>query len=59
MPKIIGIDCDEVLSNTMDQLLQTRYAQERHLQREDITSYNLWEIPKFDLSREEAKDFFF
>jgi 5'(3')-deoxyribonucleotidase len=43
---IIGVDCDDVLSETMKELLKTPFFTEKKIRWEDITSYNLREIPQ-------------
>jgi hypothetical protein len=45
MPKIIGVDCDEVLSDTMEQLLRMPFFTSKNFQRKEMFSYNQWEIP--------------
>ena len=59
MPKIIGVDCDDVLSETMREILKTPLFIERKMEREDLISYNLWEHPKLCISFEEALRVFF
>jgi hypothetical protein len=46
MPNVIGIDCDEVLCGTMDRLLQMPFFVEKGITRQDVTSYELRQIPK-------------
>lgn len=58
MPKIIGIDCDDVLSETMCEILKTSFFVEKGIKREDLICYNLWENPKLGLNFEEAKQVF-
>jgi uncharacterized HAD superfamily protein len=58
MPTIIGVDCDEVLSETIDELLKTPLFVEKGMKKADITSYNLREIPKLGISLEEASSLF-
>jgi 5'(3')-deoxyribonucleotidase len=54
MTKIIGVDCDEVLSETVRELLKTPFFVQKNLQREEVSSYNFWEITQLGISREEA-----
>ena len=54
----IGIDCDDVLSETMDSFLQTPLFRENKIEKSDITSYNLREIPKLNLTKEESLQVF-
>lgn len=42
----IGIDCDDVLSQTINAILETPFFQEKQIKKSNITSYNLYEIPK-------------
>jgi phosphoglycolate phosphatase-like HAD superfamily hydrolase len=58
MQKIIGVDCDEVLSDTMGQILQLPFFVSKGIQRQDITNYEMWAIPIFRLSLEESTQFF-
>ncbi|MDR3169750.1 MAG: hypothetical protein LBU27_08705 [Candidatus Peribacteria bacterium] len=58
MPTIIGVDCDEVLSETIDELLKTPFFVEKGIQKTDITSYNLRELPKLGISLAEATSLF-
>jgi hypothetical protein len=46
MPRIIGVDCDEVLSNTMEQILQLPLFVSKGITREDMTSYDMWKVQK-------------
>ena len=46
MPLCIGVDCDEVLSETLNELLKRSPLKEKNLKRSDITSYNLFEVEK-------------
>ena len=40
MPLCIGVDCDEVLSETLDELLKRSPLKEKWIQKHDITSYS-------------------
>lgn len=55
----VWVDCDEVLSETINELLKYSPLKEKWLQRSDITSYNLYEVEKFWLTKEEAIQLFF
>jgi 5'(3')-deoxyribonucleotidase len=46
MSVCIGVDCDEVLSETLKELLKRSPLREKNLKRSDITSYNLFEVDK-------------
>lgn len=59
MSLCIWVDCDEVLSETINELLKYPPLKEKWLQRSDITSYNLYEVEKFWLTKEEAIQLFF
>ncbi|MDR2191080.1 MAG: hypothetical protein LBP53_08190 [Candidatus Peribacteria bacterium] len=56
---LIGIDCDEVLSDTMKQLLQLPFFTAKNIQRKDITAYDLWQISKLGLTKEAAFQIFY
>lgn len=47
MPKIIGIDCDDTLSETLDQVLKHPRFVKNGIRKDDLThSYELYENPK-------------
>jgi len=59
MSLCIWVDCDEVLSETLDELLKLPILKDKWIQKSDITSYNLYEVEKIWLSKEEAIQTFF
>ena len=59
MPLCIWVDCDEVLSETINELIKYPPFKEKNLQRSDITSYELYEVEKIWLSKEEVVQAFF
>ena len=59
MPLCIWVDCDEVLSETLDELLKYSPLNGKWLQKSDITSYELYEVDKLWLTKEEAVQIFF
>ena len=59
MPLCIWVDCDEVLSETLDELLKYSPLKGKWLQKSDITSYELYEVDKLWLTKEEAVQIFF
>lgn len=60
MKKIIWIDLDEVLSETVDGVLKFHNYQinGKLANRKDISSYYLWDIKKFKLTKEEWIKYF-
>jgi hypothetical protein len=46
MPKIIGVDCDETLSDTLQQVLKNPFLSSQGTTKQDITFIELSEIPK-------------
>lgn len=50
----IWVDCDEVLSETINELLNRTPLVEKGIKRNDITSYYLSEVKKIWISQEEA-----
>ena len=60
MPKYttIWIDCDDVLSDTMNTVLTTPFFTEKKVTKADITSYNLREIPKLNVSIAQGYEIF-
>lgn len=59
MPLCIWVDCDEVLSETINELIKYPPLKEKNLKRSDITSYELYEVEKIWLSKEEVVQAFF
>ena len=59
MPLCIWVDCDEVLSETINELIKYPPLKEKNLKRSDITSYELYEVEKIWLSKEEVVKAFF
>lgn len=55
----IWVDCDEVLSETINELLKCSPLKEKGVKRSDITSYNLYEVEKLWLTKDEAIQVFF
>ena len=46
MPLCIWVDCDEVLSETLDELLKLSPLKEKWIKKSDITSYEIYEVEK-------------
>ena len=59
MPICIWVDCDEVLSETMDEILKQSILKEKWIKKSDLTSYSLFEITKLWMTLEEAISLFF
>ena len=59
MPLCIWVDCDEVLSETINELIKYPPLKGKNLKRSDITSYELYEVEKIWLSKEEVVQAFF
>ena len=59
MSLCIWVDCDEVLSETVNELIKYPPLKEKNLKRSDITSYELYEVEKIWLSKEEMVQAFF
>jgi len=59
MPLCIWVDCDEVLSETIDELLKRSPLKDKWIQRSDITSYDLFEVEKIWLTKDETIDAFY
>ena len=59
MPLCIWVDCDEVLSETLNELIKYSPLKEKNLKRSDITSYELYEVEKIWLSKETMVQAFF
>lgn len=60
MEKIIGVDLDEVLSETIDGVLKFHNYEINGIpaHREDITDYYLWDIDRYNLKQEEGVKYF-
>lgn len=60
MDKIIWVDLDEVLSETMDGVLKFHNYQINGIaaHREDISDYYLWDMNKYGLTKEEGIKYF-
>ncbi len=54
MPLCIWVDCDEVLSETLDELLKRSPLKEKWIKKSDIVSYELSDIKKIWMTLEEA-----
>ena len=50
----IWVDCDEVLSETINELLKRFPLKEKWIKKSDITSYDLYEVQKLWLTKDEA-----
>lgn len=59
MPLCIWVDCDEVLSETINELLKRSPLKEKWIKKSDITSYEIYEVEKLWLSKEEAIQTFY
>ena len=55
----IWIDCDDVLSETIDQVLKNPLLQKKWITRENVLSYELWENDQFWLTLQEAIELFY
>lgn len=58
--KIVAVDIDEVLSETLKSMLKKyKYTIKNHkIKREDLNNYNIWEIEDLWLSKNEAISMF-
>ena len=54
----IGIDCDDVLSETIDRILKNPKLQSKGITRENILSYDIRKNSELGLSFQEALEFF-
>ena len=55
----IWIDCDEVISETMDEILKRWKFKDKKVLKTDITSYFLRDVPKLNMTKEDwVKEFF-
>jgi 5'(3')-deoxyribonucleotidase len=59
MSYCIGVDCDEVLCETIDELLKLPKFKNNNITKEDITSYYLRDIEKLNLTKDEGIHLFF
>ena len=59
MPLCIWVDCDEVLSETLNELLKLPLLKEKWIKRSDVISYELSEVKKIWITLEEAINLFF
>lgn len=59
--KVIAIDLDEVLAETIDQLLKYyNYSFKwKSITKEDVIDYNLWKLDRYGISISDAKRMFF
>ena len=55
----IWVDCDEVLSETLDELLKLPPLREKWIKKSDIISYELSEVEKIWMTLEDAIKLFF
>ena len=58
-PLCIWVDCDEVLSETIDELLKRSPLKDKWIQKSDISSYDLFEVEKIWLTKDETIDAFY
>jgi|GEM_PF-453524 len=60
MEKIIGVDLDEVLSETIDGVLRFHDYQIKGIpaHKEDISDYYLWDMEKYGVTQEEGVRYF-
>lgn len=59
MSYCIWVDCDEVLCETIDELLKLPKFKNNNITKEDITSYYLRDIEKLNLTKDEGIHLFF
>ena len=59
MPLCVWVDCDDVLSETINEILKLPILKEKWIKRSDITSYYLSDVDKIWLTKEEAIQTFF
>ena len=59
MQLCIWVDCDEVLSETMDELIKLPPLKSKSINKSDITSYDIYEVKKLWMTLEEAVNLFF
>lgn len=59
MPLCIWVDCDDVLSETIDEILKRSPLKEKWIKKSDITSYELCEVEKIWVTMQEAIQIFF
>jgi len=58
MSLCIWVDCDEVLSETIDELLNHSPLKEKWIKKSDIISYNLYNVEKIGITLDEAVNLF-
>ena len=58
MPLCIWVDCDEVLSETINELVKRSPLKEKWIKRSDITSYYLSDVKKIGVTLEESINIF-
>ena len=56
---VIGVDCDEVLCETIDEILKRWKFKDKNVKKSDITSYYLWDVEKCKMTKEEWIEQFF
>ncbi len=59
MSLCIWVDCDEVLSETINEMLKFSVLKEKWIKRSDITSYEIYEVEKIWMTKEEAIQTFY
>ena len=59
MSLCIWVDCDEVLSETINEMLKLSVLKEKWIKKSDITSYEIYEVEKIWMTKEEAIQTFY
>ena len=59
MPFCIWVDCDEVLSETINEILKYPLFKEKWITKQDIFSYDIYQVEKTWLTKEQAIQTFF
>jgi hypothetical protein len=59
MSLCIWVDCDEVLSETINEMLKFSVLKEKWIKRSDITSYEIYEVEKIWMTKEDAIQMFY
>ena len=59
MSLCIWVDCDEVLSETINEMLKLPILKEKWIKKSDITSYEIYEVEKIWMTKEEAIQTFY
>ena len=59
MSLCIWVDCDEVLSETINEMLKFSVLKEKWIKKSDITSYEIYEVEKIWMTKEEAIQTFY